>query len=237
MIERRWASIRFSAGLTSSSGYAMNRKKKETGLFSKVLQVRREAIAIAILAVLLSCTKTKDEGELTVLGPDGGFTYFKGELNMNLMSDCGKATVQSSTTGSNSTGSTAKNVWDIESYFTFTYGEFIFTRFTYSKLKTSFSLSPSTTSTSICNTVDGIRCNTSGTLTCETADSVNCGGNKSFIFSGGIPPTIFQARSGTIDYQMNVDDRNNIVRSADLQFDMIDARGRIMKGEIHCYAP
>ncbi|PKL30597.1 MAG: hypothetical protein CVV45_16710 [Spirochaetae bacterium HGW-Spirochaetae-10] len=185
---------------------------------------------------MLSCTNAKDEGELTVLGPDGGYTYFKGDLNMNLMSNCGTATAQT-TTGSGSGSSTTKNLWDIESYFIFTYGEFIFTRFTYSKLKNSYSLTPSTTSTSTCNTIDGIYCNASGTLTCETADSVRCGGTKSFIFSGGTPATVFQAVTGTVDYQMNVDESNNVVRNADLEFEMIDKSGRILQGEIHCYAP
>gem|GEM_PF-1264613 len=213
-------------------------KKKDTRMLSRELPFRRAAIAVALIAVLLSCTNAKDEGELTVLGPDGGFTYFKGDLNMNLMSNCGTATAQTTTgTGSGSGSSTTKNLWDIESYFIFTYGEFIFTRFTYSKLKNSYSLTPSTTSTSTCNTIDGIYCNASGTLTCETADSVRCGGTKSFIFSGGTPTTVFQAVTGTIDYQMNVDENNNVVRNADLEFEMIDKSGRIMQGEIHCYAP
>lgn len=195
-------------------------------------------IAAIVTILLLSCAKAQDEGELTVLGPDGGFTYFKGDLNMNLMSDCGTATAQTTTgTGSGSGSSTTKNIWDIESYYIFTYGEFIFTRFTYSKLKTSYNLTPSTTSTSTCNTIDGIYCNSSGTLTCETADSVRCGGTKSFIFTGGTPFTVFQAKTGSIDYQMSVDESNNVVRSADLEFEMIDSQGRIMKGEIHCYAP
>lgn len=211
-------------------------KKKDTRMFSRELPFRRATITVALIAVLLSCTNAKDEGELTVLGPDGGFTYFKGDLNMNLMSNCGTATAQT-TTGSGSGSSTTKNLWDIESYFIFTYGEFIFTRFTYSKLKNSYSLTPSTTSTSTCNTIDGIYCNASGTLTCETADSVRCGGTKSFIFSGGTPATVFQAVTGTVDYQMNVDESNNVVRNADLEFEMIDKSGRILQGEIHCYAP
>jgi len=205
-------------------------------MLSRGLPFRRAITAIALLAVMLSCTNAKDEGELTVLGPDGGYTYFKGDLNMNLMSNCGTATAQT-TTGSGSGSSTTKNLWDIESYFIFTYGEFIFTRFTYSKLKNSYSLTPSTTSTSTCNTIDGIYCNASGTLTCETADSVRCGGTKSFIFSGGTPATVFQAVTGTVDYQMNVDESNNVVRNADLEFEMIDKSGRILQGEIHCYAP
>lgn len=205
-------------------------------MLSRGLPFRRAIIAIALIALLVSCTNAKDEGELTVLGRDGGYTYFKGDLNMNLMSDCGKATAQT-TTGSGSGSSTTKNVWDIESYFIFTYGEFIFTRFTYSKLKNSYSLTPSTTSTSTCNTIDGIYCNSSGTLTCETADNVRCGGTKSFIFSGGLPATVFQAVTGTIDYQMSVDENNNTVRSADLEFEMIDSQGRILQGEVHCYAP
>jgi len=200
-----------------------------------------KTLAIGLIAVvLLSCAQATDEGELTVLGPDGGFSFFKGDLNMNLMSDCGKATAQTTTgsgSGSGSGTSTTKNIWNIESYFIFTYGEFIFTRFTYSKLKTSFSLTPSTSSTNTCNTIDGIYCNPVGTLTCETADSQRCGGTQSFIFSGGTPFTVFQAKTGTIDYQMNVDEANGIVRNADLEFEMIDSQGRIMKGEIHCYAP
>ncbi|KAB2933917.1 MAG: hypothetical protein F9K24_05475 [Leptonema illini] len=211
-------------------------EKKDTRMLSRGLPFRRAITAIALLAVMLSCTNAKDEGELTVLGPDGGYTYFKGDLNMNLMSNCGTATAQT-TTGSGSGSSTTKNLWDIESYFIFTYGEFIFTRFTYSKLKNSYSLTPSTTSTSTCNTIDGIYCNASGTLTCETADSVRCGGTKSFIFSGGTPATVFQAVTGTVDYQMNVDESNNVVRNADLEFEMIDKSGRILQGEIHCYAP
>lgn len=205
-------------------------------MLSRGLPFRRAIIAIALLAVMLSCTNAKDEGELTVLGPDGGYTYFKGDLNMNLMSDCGKATAQTSAS-SGSGSSTEKKMWDIESYFIFTYGEFIFTRFTYNKSKTSFSLTPSTSSTNTCNTIDGIYCNSSGTLTCETADNQRCGGNQSFIFSGGTPFTVFQAKTGTIDYLMNVDDASGIVRNADLEFEMIDSQGRIMKGEIHCYAP
>lgn len=205
-------------------------------MLSRGLPFRRAIIAIALIAVLLSCTNAKDEGELTVLGPDGGYTYFKGDLNMNLMSNCGTATAQT-TTGGGSGSSTTKNLWDVESYFIFTYGEFIFTRFTYSKLKNSYSLTPSTTSTSTCNTIDGIYCNSSGTLTCETADNVRCGGTKSFIFSGGLPATVFQAVTGTIDYQMSVDENNNTVRSADLEFEMIDSQGRILQGEVHCYAP
>ncbi|EHQ05618.1 hypothetical protein [Leptonema illini] len=211
-------------------------KKKDTRMLSRGLPFRRAIIAIALIAVLLSCTNAKDEGELTVLGPDGGYTYFKGDLNMNLMSNCGTATAQT-TTGGGSGSSTTKNLWDVESYFIFTYGEFIFTRFTYSKLKNSYSLTPSTTSTSTCNTIDGIYCNSSGTLTCETADNVRCGGTKSFIFSGGLPATVFQAVTGTIDYQMSVDENNNTVRSADLEFEMIDSQGRILQGEVHCYAP
>jgi hypothetical protein len=211
-------------------------KKKDTRMLSRGLPFRRAIIAIALLAVMLSCTNAKDEGELTVLGPDGGYTYFKGDLNMNLMSNCGTATAQT-TTGGGSGSSTTKNLWDVESYFIFTYGEFIFTRFTYSKLKNSYSLTPSTTSTSTCNTIDGIYCNSSGTLTCETADNVRCGGTKSFIFSGGLPATVFQAVTGTIDYQMSVDENNNTVRSADLEFEMIDSQGRILQGEVHCYAP
>lgn len=208
-------------------------KKKVARMLSGGLPIRQAIITL--LAVLLSCTNAKDGGELTVLGSDGGYTYFKGDLNMNLMSNCGTATPQT-TTGS-SESSTTKNLWDIESYFIFTYGEFIFTRFTYSKLKNSYTLTPSTTSTSTCNTIDGIYCNSSGTLTCETADNVRCGGTKSFIFSGGLPSTVFQAVTGTIDYQMSLDENTNTVSSADLEFEMIDSKGRILRGEVHCYAP
>ncbi|MBW7858520.1 MAG: hypothetical protein H3C43_09580, partial [Leptonema sp. (in: Bacteria)] len=55
--------------------------------------------------VSLSCKEAKDEGQLTVLGSDGGYTYFKGDLNMNIMSDCGKATVATSQTGGGSNSS------------------------------------------------------------------------------------------------------------------------------------
>ncbi len=184
--------------------------------------------------MFISCSAAADEGELTVLGPDGGYTYFKGDLNMNLMSNCGEATAQA--TG-DSSGSSSPELWDIESYFIFTYGEYIFTRFTYSKSKTSYTLSPSTTSTSTCSTIDGIHCNSSGTWTCETADNVNCGGTKSFIFAGGSPYTVFQAVTGTIDYQIDIDSDSGTVNSADLEFDMIDSQGRILEGEVHCTAP
>lgn len=190
-------------------------------------------VALLTVFLLLSCPNSKDEGELTVLGPDGGFTYFKG--SQNAMADCGKATPRT-TAGSGSTGSTSKDVWDIESYFLYTYGEFIFTRFTYDKNRSSYSLTPSTTTTSTCKTSDGIKCDGLGAITCETADSVNCGGTKSFIFAGGTPHTVFQAITGTIDYQLYVDEKSNTVQSADLEFEMVDRTGRVLKGEIHCYA-
>jgi len=78
-----------------------------------------------------------------------------------------------------------------------------------------------------------------GALTCETSDSINCGGTKSFMFSGGWPvSTVFQAKSGTIDYQGTViDDKAGVVTNADLKFKMVDAKGQVLEGELHCYAP
>lgn len=185
--------------------------------------------------VTLSCKQAKDEAELTVLGADGGYTYFKGDLNMNIMSDCGKATVATSQSGSGSNTSNDKNTWDIESYFVFTYGEYIFTKFTYNKQKNRYSLNPTTTTGQTCDTNDGIKCFPNGAMTCETADSINCGGNKSFIFRGGMPPTVFQAVSGTIRYNpFSVNEQTNTVTIAHLEFEMVDNLGRVMKGKIQC---
>lgn len=202
--------------------------------------------ALAI-GTALTCKQTADEAALSILGTNGGYTYFKGTVNTDVTPSCGSASAVSTSTGTGTgsgsgtgTGSTSQNIESYLAFKVFGYSSdaYIFTRYTHTNGKTTFTLTPSTTTVATCNTLDGITCTTTGgsTRTCETADSIKCGGTKTFIFSQASTSTFFQAKSGTIDWSdgFALDATQAYVLTSNLSFDLVDASGNFLKGSLTC---
>ncbi len=195
---------------------------------------------IIIIFLLLFCKKQEEKLALNILGTGitGNFYYFEGTINKDITPYCGE--VKSNTTSTSSSGSAVSNQtqFDIDSFYRFQLGDYLQMRYTYDSNRKKYSLVPTTTAISTCNTIDFINCNSSGTATCETADGIKCGGTKTFIFVGVLNPIRFQAVSGTIEwtkgYALTLD--NKYVQKANLEFSMVDANGNILQGNIFCYS-
>lgn len=191
---------------------------------------------------LFFCKKQEEKVKLSILGLSltGNFYYFEGKINKNITPYCGE--VEQSKTSTGSTGTTQSSTqtsqtqFDINSYYNFEFGDYMQLRYTYDKNRQKFTLAPSTTITTTCNTIDFINCNSAGTATCETADSIKCGGTKAFIFVGVINPIQFQAVSGTLDWSKgySLTSDNKYVQRATLEFRMIDKAGNILQGKVVC---
>ncbi len=194
-----------------------------------------------LLSLLLInfCKKADEKATLSILGSNisGNYYYFEGEIDKDISPYCGEVkTNSSSNSGSSST--ITQNQFDIDSFYRFRFGDYMQIRYTYDKSRTKFSLTPSTTTLSTCNTSDFINCNSSGTATCETADGLKCGGTKTFIFVGALNPLQFQAVSGTIDWSKGyaLTSDNKYVQKANLEFTMVDNNGNILQGKVYCYS-
>lgn len=200
---------------------------------------------VFVFLLIISCKKQVEKADLTLLGTGipGNFYYFEGEINKDITPYCGDVKTSSSSSSSSSgssgsSGSTSTTIYDIDSYYLFKFGDYMQLRYTYDSNRQKYTLVPTTTVLSTCNTVDFITCNTAGTRTCETADGIKCGGTKAFIFVGVVNPITFQAVSGTIDYSkgFTLTSDSKYVQKANLEFNMIDKNGNILQGKIYCYS-
>ncbi|GIX42326.1 MAG: hypothetical protein KatS3mg129_2059 [Leptospiraceae bacterium] len=143
-----------------------------------------------------------------------------------------------SSSSSSDSSSSTQTQYDIDSFYRFKFGDYMQLRYTYDTNRKKYSLVPTTTTISTCNTSDFINCDSSGTGTCETADGVKCGGTKTFIFVGVINPLTFQAVSGTIDWSKGfaLTSDNKYVQKANLEFSMVDKNGNVLQGKVYCYS-
>ena len=183
--------------------------------------------------------------------------YFIGTVDLERTSSCGSASPASTTSSStdssdsssssSSSSSTSSTKFDIDSFWYFQTGEGTFSwdtgtltmRFEYNQNKESFTLNPVDASASTCFTADGINCNGSsdnGNPECVTLDNVKCGGEQTFIYTNEDPEFTFQANSGTIEYNrgFNLDDSNEAVSIAKIDFSMIAEDGTIFQGKADC---
>ncbi|MFN3605045.1 MAG: hypothetical protein ACK4UJ_10075 [Leptonema sp. (in: bacteria)] len=201
-------------------------------------------IILFVLFLIFNCKQEKDNAELSILGlsVNENYYYFEGRINKDITPYCGEIVQNSSgSTSSGSSGSQTSQTqtqtqFDVNSYYVFQYGDYMQLRYTYDKNRQKFTLVPSTTTITTCNTSDFINCSSSGTATCETADSIKCGGTKAFIFVGVIRPLQFQAVSGTLEWSkgFSLTSDSKYVQRANLEFSMVDRLGNILKGKILC---
>ncbi len=200
-------------------------------------------IFIFFFLLFIACKKQGEKAELTLLGTGipGNYYYFEGEINKDITPYCGEVKTSSTSSSSGSSGSsgTSTTTYDIDSYYLFRFGDYMQLRYTYDSNRQKFTLVPTTTILSTCNTIDFITCNTAGTRTCETADGIKCGGTKTFIFVGVVDSITFQAVSGTIDYSkgFTLTSDSKYVQRSNLEFKMIDKDGNVLQGKIYCYSP
>ncbi len=196
---------------------------------------------LTLISIIFFCKAPREKAELTILGTGitGNFYYFEGEINQDVTPYCGEASPETSSsedTSSSSSSSEDVKRYNISSYYRFQFGEYIQLRYLYDQTRRNFSLTPSTTTTYTCNTIDFINCNSSGTATCETSDNIKCGGVYTFIFVGVINPIVFQAVNGKIDwtngYSLSSDKK--YTQKASLDFEMIDTAGNVLKGKVYC---
>jgi len=197
---------------------------------------------VFVFLLIITCKKQDEKADLTLLGTGipGNFYYFEGEINKDITPYCGDVKTSSSSSGSSgSSETTSTTTYDIDSYYLFRFGDYMQLRYTFDTNRQKFTLVPTTTVLSTCNTIDFITCNAAGTRTCETADGIKCGGTKTFIFVGVVNPIAFQAVSGTIDYSkgFTLTSDSKYVQKANLEFNMIDKNGNILIGKIYCYSP
>lgn len=192
--------------------------------------------------IIVFCKKQEEKAELSIFGLNltSNFYYFEGKINKDITPYCGEVVQSTSSTGNTGTtqssAQTTQTQFDINSYYNFEFGDYMQLRYTYDKNRQKFTLTPSTTSTMTCNTIDFINCNSSGTATCETSDNIKCGGAKAFIFVGVVNPIHFQAISGTLDWSKgySLTSDNKYVQKATLEFRMIDKSGNILQGKVFC---
>ncbi len=190
-----------------------------------------------------------------------GYFYFEGNVDLERTTSCGTAAVPSSSTTTTDTGSTSSSSsssssssetsdptkFNIDSFWYFQSGTGSYKwnsgtmvlRFLFNENKESFTLNPVTSNASTCFTADGINCNGSsdnGNPECTTLDNVKCGGEQTFIYTNEDPEFSFQANSGTIDYQrgFNLDDNNEAVALAKIDFSMLATDGTIFQGKANC---
>lgn len=207
-------------------------------------------LLIMSIPLFLSCQDEEDEAELGIAGPllgEAGAFYFQGQINMDLVSNCGTVRPARNLDGGGSQpsdgGDSGTSTYEIESFFIFENGEEMLLRFNYNQNRERFSLNPAQTITQTCRTEDGIRCSAIGTRECETIDNIRCGGAQAFIFrsperSGPVfsPEIQFQANSGTLNWRDGMvltSDQNNVL-SARWTFNMAAEDGTLLRGEISC---
>lgn len=191
--------------------------------------------------------------------PIAGYFFFQGTVDLDRTASCGSASPSgssssgstesgsgsSSGSGSGSTTNTSK--YDISSFWYFKTGEGTFSyntgtmtlRFIYNENKQSYTLNPVDSASSTCFTADGINCNGSsdnGNPTCVTVDNVKCGGEQAFIYTNEDPEFTFQANNGTLEYDrgFNLDDTNENVSLAKIDFSMVASDGTIFQGNANC---
>jgi hypothetical protein len=201
-------------------------------------------VFISLNILNLYCKKQDEKVTLSILGTGitGNYYYFEGEIDQDITPYCGDVKTSSSGSTSSSSGSSSgssnQTQFDIESFYRFKFGDYMQLRYTYDINRRKFSLVPTTTTISTCNTVDFINCNASGSAICETADGIKCGGSKTFIFVGVVNPIQFQAVSGTIDWSKGyaLTSDNKYVQKANLEFSMVDKNGNVLQGKVYCYS-
>ena len=216
---------------------------------------------VALLALLALGSCNKDETiESQFLGPiDGviGLNTFYGEVDNTLTTSCGTATAATSSGSSTSTGdsgssggsSSTPTSYKIVSYYTFNndlsgftlpYTGNLLLKYTYYTDRDTFSMAPTSSSTTTCTTSDNINCDSTGSFTCETADNITCGGTEAFIFTRSFnvqqSAYTFTATTGTLDWSKgyNLNDGKSAVSSANLKFSMISSDGSVFIGEVNC---
>lgn len=221
-------------------------------------------LAMAMMFFFLSCEENESKIEadsssiieawlLSQYRTD--YYTFDGVVNRDLTPSCGEAT--EITTASSAKATTTRYrislyyIFD-EAHFDYSLGRYyLYMKFVYDPNETEFSLSPSTTNTSTCPTLDYISCNgTSGTNPeCTTVDGLTCGGENAFSFVSVSntqtaypgsdyfsPDFSFQAQTGSIDYSggFSLDTNSAYVTLSDLDFNMISADGTVFKGNVYC---
>jgi len=193
------------------------------------------------LLILGGCTSDDEVAEGDLIGPlvgtDGYITFFA-ELDNDQTPYCGDATAEASDSdsGSSSSRSSDSDSFDIESFYTFKYGEQMILRYTYDLYRTKYSLTPISATSQTCSTTDGITCDGVGPLTCQTADGLTCGLSKTFIFVSTWQGISFTASSGSISWKdgFSLSSDNSTVQYADLEMNMVSDSGTIFRGTVRC---
>ncbi|MEQ8351372.1 MAG: hypothetical protein RH862_07805 [Leptospiraceae bacterium] len=205
--------------------------------------MRTQKLTILLLCGLLAlsgCTSDDEVAEGDLIGPlvgtDGYITFFA-ELDNDQTPYCGESKAESSDSESGSSSSSEDaDSFDIESFYTFKYGEQMILRYTYDRYRTKYSLTPISATSQTCSTTDGITCDGVGPLTCQTSDGLTCGLSKTFIFVSTWQGISFTASSGSISWRdgFSLSTDNSTVQYADLEMNMVDASGTIFRGTVRC---
>ena len=200
-------------------------------------------ILSALLATALAggCTSDSETAEGDLIGPlvgTNGYITFFGELDNDQTPYCGDATAESSDSdsSSSSSSSTETDRFDIESFYSFKYGERMILRYTYDRYRTKYSLTPISATSQTCQTTDGITCDGVGPLTCQTSDGLTCGLSKTFIFVSTWQNINFTASSGSISWQdgFTLSGDSSTVQYADLKMNLVNDEGTIFRGTVRC---
>ena len=215
------------------------------------IQTRTFFAALTLSSMMMAggCTEDKETAYATLVGAaitNNVFTFY-GEVDNTLVSSCGTAAAvtaaATTTTGTTSTSTTstapAPTKFKISSFYVFN-NEIVdgvtipqtatmLLKYTYNTKQDSFGLTPTSSSTSTCETRDFIKCETGGPFTCATTDSQTCGGESAFIFSNTLanPVITFEAYTGTIDWSrgFNLNSDSSAVSSLDLELRFVNKEG------------
>lgn len=243
-------------------------------LWQQKLRMLAAAGLIAMASGLVSCEEEEEGMDAEyilssvlysqLLGEP--YYTFTGTLNEDATSSCGTATeittTDETTTSGASTLETTNPTYRIKMYYVFKTGidqfqssfpmgqAVLYTKWEYKTSSNSFSLTPTTQTTSTCPTIDFIKCNgTSGVNpTCETVDNINCGGTNAFSFTstndvnGAVysstyaPDITFQAESGTTDWSeaFALNSSKTEVTKAKIKFTMLSSDGSILEASVYC---